>query len=145
MGSLIATIAGSTSGVFILILLLVSLIVVVSVVMYLKRRQKAFNLTSNVAYAGQCKNEDIDYYSIPQLSPETDIENKNDECLITNDTAVNQLPPIYLEAQKPCEEGVSLEQNVAYKPTKVVLSPNVAYESHDHVHQGAESQDEYDI
>ena len=49
-----------------------------------------------------------------------------------------------LEAQQPCE-GVCLEQNIAYEPTKVVLSPNVAYESLDHVHQGAESQDEYII
>ena len=48
-----------------------------------------------------------------------------------------------LEAQQPCE-GVSLEQNIAYEPTKVVLSPNIAYESHDHVHHGAESQDEYE-
>ena len=86
MGSLIAMIAGSTSGMFILILLLVSLIVIVSVMMYLKHRQKAFNLTSNVAYAGQCKTEDIDYYLISQPSPGTDVENKNDECLISNDT-----------------------------------------------------------
>ena len=78
--------------------------------------------------------------------------------------------PVDLEAQQPCKEGVSLEQNVAYEqttvplspniaygchdleaqqnvayePTKVVLSPNVAYGCHDHVHQGAESQDEYE-
>ena len=292
-GSLIATMAGSTSGVLILLLCIVILMVVLSVVLYLKRRQKAFNLTSNVAYAGQCKNEDIDYYSISQPSPETDIEDKNDEYLITklNDTAANQstedqpltailydtiskseptishVPqthtneevvhtiighhtengcsldqpspvlydtiydtieetqitevlqsgatgvsspavlsakevshkephlskmienvayrssyssPIDLEAQIPCEERVNLEQNVAYESTKVVLSLNVAYESHnnleaqtpcegvcleqniayyestkvvlspkfnvahDHVHQGAESQDEYE-
>ena len=87
-GSLTATMAGSTSGV--LILLLCILMVVLSVVLYLKHRQKAFNLTSNVAYASQCKNEDIDYYSISQPSPETDVENKNDECLITDDTAENQ-------------------------------------------------------
>ena len=296
--SLIAIMAGSTSGVLILLLCIIILMVVLSVVLYLKCRQKAFNLTSNVAYAGQCKNEDINYYSISQPSPETDLENKNDEYLITklNDTAENQstkvqpltailydtiselqptishvpqtneeVPvvhtitehhsengcsldqpssmlydsiydtieetqitevlqsgttgvsspavlsakevshkepdlstmienvayrssyssPIDLEAQEPCicKEGVNLEQNIAYKPTsttvqlspnvaygshnleaqtpcegvcleqnvayyrestKVVLSPNVAYESHDHVHQGAESQDEYE-
>ena len=120
-GSLIATMAGSASGVLFLLLFIVSLMVIISVVMYLKHRQKSFNLTTNVAYAGQCKNEDIDYYSISQPSPETDVENKN-------------------------EEGESLEQNVAYQPTSttVQLSPNVAYESHDHVHQGTESQDEYE-
>ena len=238
MGSLIATMAGSTSGVLILLLCIVILMVVLSVVLYLKRRQKAFNLTSNVAYAGQYKNEDIDYYSTSQPSPETDIENKNDEYLITklNDTAENQstedqpltailydtisesqptishMPEtneevtiiehhtengcshdqpssvlydtmeetqttltevlqsgttggsspavlsakevfheepdistmienvayrssysshVDLEAQQPYKEGVSLEQNVAYEQTKVVLSPNVVYESHD--------------
>ena len=239
-GSLNATMAGSTSGVLILLLCIVILMVVLSVVLYLKHRQKAFNLTSNIAYAGQCKNEDniIDYYSISQPSPETDLENKNDEYLITklNDTAENQstedqpltailydtisesqptishVPetneevvhtiiehhtengcshdqpssvlydtieetqitevlqsgatgssspavlsaklevshesdvstmieniaygssyssPVDLEAQQPCE-GVSLEQNIAYKPisTTVQLSPNVAYGSH---------------
>ena len=47
-----------------------------------------------------------------------------------------------LEAQQPHEGAGSLVQNVAYKPTTVLLSSNVAYESHD---QGTElNQDEYD-
>ena len=52
--------------------------------------------------------------------------------------------PVDLEAQQPHEGVGSLVQNVAYKPTTVLLSPNVAYESHDHVHQGTENQDEYE-
>ena len=265
-GSLIATIAGSTSGVLILLLCIVILMVVLSVVLYLKRRQKAINLTSNIAYAGQCKNEDIDYYSISQPSPEIDIENQSTEdqpltailydTITESEPTISHVPetneevtiiehhtengcshdqptsvlydkidheetqitkvlqsgttggssftvlsakkvshkepdvienvayrssyssPVDLEEQQSCEgvsleknvaydpisitvqlspnvaygshnltaqqprkEGVSLEQNVAYEPTKVVFSPNVAYESHDHVHQGAESQE----
>ena len=245
--SLIAIMAGSISGVLILILLLCVVSLLLSVVTYLKCRQKAFNLTSNVAYVGRYKNEDIDYYSISQPPLRTDIENKNNEHLVTSDTATNQsaedqpltailydtisesqptighVPEtneevtiiehhtenvcshdqpssvlydtieetqttevlqsgstggsspavlsakkvfheepdvstmtenvaygssysshVDLEAQQLCEEGVSLEQNIAYEPTKVVLSPNIAYGSHDHVHQGAESQDEYE-
>ena len=49
-----------------------------------------------------------------------------------------------LEAWQPCEGSVNLVQNVAYKPTVVPLSPNVAYESHDYVHLGTENQDEYE-
>jgi hypothetical protein len=64
-------------------------VIIISVVMYLKHRQKAFNLTSNVAYAGQCKNEDIDYYSISQPPLGTDVEMK-DELLVTSDTTTNQ-------------------------------------------------------
>ena len=195
--------------------------VVLSVVLYLKCRQKAINLTSNVAYTGQCKNEDIDYYSISQPSLENDIENRSTEdqplTAILYDTISESQPtishvpetneevvhtiiehhtengcshdqpssllydtieetqitevlqsgstggssptmlsakeashkesdvstmienvaygstyssPVDLEAQQLCE-GVSLEQNVAYKPisTTVQLSPNVAYRS----------------
>ena len=48
--SLIAIMAGSISGVLILILLLLCVVsLLLSVVTYLKCRQKAFNLTSNVA------------------------------------------------------------------------------------------------
>jgi hypothetical protein len=68
---------------------IITIMIVISVVMYLKCRQKAFNLTSNVAYAGQPKNEDIDYYAISQPPPGTDVEMK-DERLVTSDTATNQ-------------------------------------------------------
>jgi hypothetical protein len=256
--------AGSTSGVLMLIIILLSLmVVIISVVLYLKHRsrQKAFNLTSNVAYAGRCKNEDNDYYSISQPPPGTNVEMK-DERLVTSDTTTNQStedqspyyydtinesqptinhvpetngevlhtiiepqtenghsqpsdsPVLYdtieetqttkvlqsgttggsgspatvqlspnvaygshdleaqqpcegvsliqnvayepqlspnvaygshdLEALQPCEGGVNLVQNVAYKPTTVLLSPNVAYESHVHMHQGTEGRDEYE-
>ena len=95
--------------------------------MYLKRRQNAFNLTSNVAYyyAGQCKHEDITINQNVAYEPTT--------VLLSPNVAYG------------CH-GLEAQQNVAYKPTKVVLSPNVAYESHmhDHVHQGAESQDEHE-
>jgi hypothetical protein len=72
--------AGSTSGVLTLILILsLMVVIIISVVMYLKRRQKAFNLTSNVAYAGRCKNEDNDYYAISQPpAPGTDVEMKDE-------------------------------------------------------------------
>ena len=43
------------------------------------------------------------------------------------------LSPIDLEAQTPCEKRVNFEQNVAYESTKVVLSPNVPYESHNNL------------
>ena len=248
--------------------------VVLSVVLYLKRRQKSYDLTPNVAYAGQCKNEDINYYSISQPSPENDIENQstdhedqpltailydtisesqptishvpetNEEVVHTiiehhteNGCSLDQPSPVLydtieetqatevlqsgtsgdssptvlnakevsheephvstiieniaygssysspvdleaqqpcegvsleqnvaykpisttvqlspniaygshnLVAQQPCEEGVNLEQNIAYEPIKAVISPNVAYGYHDHVHQSAESQDEYE-
>ena len=39
---------------------------VISIVVCLKRRQKVFHLTSNVAYTGQCTKEDTDYYSVSQ-------------------------------------------------------------------------------
>ena len=239
----IATTAGSISGTFI-ILCILSLMVVISVVICLKRRQKVFNLTSNVAYAGQSINEDIDYDSISQppagtngemkdehlvtlvtltaaklnesakdqrlyetidkCQPTTDVPKTNEEVLRRsierhtendfsqpssvlyhtideNTTGVLQsgsspavlsvievqseikaepeLPittvnvayivssyssGVDLEAQQPCEGSVNLVQNVAYKPTVVPLSPNVAYESHDYVHLGTENQDEYE-
>lgn len=81
----IATTAGSASGTFITLCIL-SLMVVISVVICLKRRQKVFNLTSNVAYAGQSINEDIDYYSVSEPPAGTNGETK-DECLVTSDNA----------------------------------------------------------
>ena len=93
--SLIATAAGSASGALIMIIL--SLVVVIPVVLYyycLKRRQKAFNLTSNVAYTGQCTtkfDEDIDYYSISQPPAGTScVEIKDEHSIVTRDTAANE-------------------------------------------------------
>ena len=54
--------AGSTSGVLIVCILLV--VVISAVVCHFKRRNKAFNLTSNVAYTDRRTNEDLDYYGI---------------------------------------------------------------------------------
>ena len=239
--SKIATAAGSASGALVMIIL--SLVIVIPVVLYyyycLKRRQKAFNLTSNVAYTGQCTtkfDEDIDYYSISQPPAGTScVEIKDEHSVVTRDTAANEstedqplsmlydtidaepqpttdhvpktneavqcrrsiehcdienefsqpssvlydtvdentaevpqsggspamfictsvieVPeinsepvfpltenvaytvssnssPVDLEAQQPHGVG-RLVQNVAYEPTTVLLSPNVAYESHD--------------
>ena len=89
--SLIATAAGSASGALIMIML--SLMVVISVLLYLKRRQKAFNLTSNIAYTGQCIkfDEDIDYYSISQPPAGTTcVEIKDEHSIVTRDTAANE-------------------------------------------------------
>ena len=136
--------AGSAGGVLLLILFIVSLTVVISVVLYLKRRQKAFNLASNVAYAGQCKNEDIDYYSIPQPSPKSDVENKNEGVSLEQNVAYEPTKVVLSPSVAYGSHDLEAQQNVAYALTKVAVSPNVAYESHDHVHQGAESQDEYE-
>ena len=57
--------AGSASGVVIICIILAP-IAVISVVVCLKRRQKLFHLTANVAYSGQCTKEDINYYTISQ-------------------------------------------------------------------------------
>ena len=58
-------------------------------------------------------------------------------------TVSSHSSPVDLEGHQPHEGVGSLVQNVAYKPTTVLLSSNVAYKSHD---QGAQelNQDEYD-
>ena len=58
-------------------------------------------------------------------------------------TVSSHSSPVDLEAQQPHEGVGSLVQNVAYKPTTVLLSSNVAFKSHD---QGTQelNQDEYD-
>ena len=155
MGSLIATLAGSTSGVLLLILFIVSLIVVISVVMHLKRRQKAENgcshdQPSSVLY------DTIEETQITKVLQSCATGGSSPAVLSAKEVSHEDQPdvstmieniassPVDLEAQQPYEEGLNLEQNIAYyEPIKVVLSSNVAYGSHDHVHQGAElSQDE---
>ena len=151
MGSLIATLAGSTSGVLLLILFIVSLIVVISVVMHLKRRQKAENgcshdQPSSVLYDtieetqitnARCYNQG----SSPAVLSTKEVSHEEPDVSTMIENVASS--PVDLEARQPYEEGLSLEQNIAYyEPIKVVLSSNVAYGSHDHVYQGAESQDE---
>ena len=71
-------------------MIILSLMIVISImVLYLKRRQKAFNLTSNIAYTGQCIkfDEDIDYYSIFQPPTEISDEMKDEHSLATRDAA----------------------------------------------------------
>ena len=58
-------------------------------------------------------------------------------------TVSSHSSPVDLEGHQPHEGVGSLVQNVAYKPTTVLLSQNVAYESHDQGNQEL-SQDEYD-
>ena len=74
-------------------MIMLSLMIVISVLLYLKRRQKAFNLTSNIAYTGQCLkfDEDVDYYSISQPPAGTScVEIKDEHSIVTRDTAANE-------------------------------------------------------
>ena len=101
----VATTAGSAGGTLVILCILLSLMAAISVVIYLKRRQKAFNLTSNIVYAGQSINEDIDYYSIPQPPAGTNDETK-DEHLVT---------PVTLAAAAAANESSSARDQPLYE------------------------------
>ena len=145
--------AGSTSGVLIVCILLV--VVISAVVCHFKRRNKAFDLTSNVAYTDRRTNEDLDYYAVSSqpLAVGSAIDQVKMKDLPGNNSSPYQISAVQLctthgdsttttnlEARQPCDgERSNLVQNIAYKSTTAQLSSNTGID----VHHSAEDQEEY--
>ena len=146
---MIVTAVGMASGA--LIISLLSLVVVVSVVMYFKCKRKAFSLTANVAYTDR-HNMGGDNANVPYTADSAEeLSVGKADLLVTKENVAYepfQSSPLVYEiiedttADTETQQsygGVNLVQNVAYKPSGIPLSPNAAYESH----QSTENQDEY--
>ena len=102
---LIAITTGSASGAIILCIL--AFVVLISVTVCLKCRQKAFNLTTNFAYTGQCTNE------------------SNDDCI--DYTASQPLSVLYETIEDP--ETITKSGEDALTRLSMITTENVAYQA----------------
>ena len=149
--------AGSTSGVLIACILL--MVVISVVVCHFKCRNKAFNLTSNVAYTGRRTNEDIDldYYAVSgqPLAVGSAIDRVKMKDHSGSNSSPYQISAVQLctangnsttadlDARQLCDgkrSNLDLVQNIAYKSTTAPISSNTGIQD---VHHSAEDQEEY--